>query len=114
MRLTRFRATALLVLVLFGGPLAAHVITHDLHHDENRGTLAWEESGHGTHEHPVLTSAAARVSAALRTVMGRVKGTIVPTVAVQFTSRPRNVICFGAIRIDDDVGLQALLSTFLI
>jgi hypothetical protein len=108
------RVIALLVLVLLGAPLATHVIVHDLH--EHRGAskpVSLDGGDHGDHEHPIVNAPApARIDrssivVATVAVVARVTTTILVT-------EQRNLLSVGALRIDDDVGLQAFLSTFLI
>jgi hypothetical protein len=110
------RLFAFVVLALLGAPVAMHVVMHDLHdhHDEHADTYE-AESGHSDHEHPIVSPPAPQLpdvtSAALPVA-------IVPdALTATWTSvagTDRNVLSFGALRMDDDVGLQSLLSTFLI
>lgn len=109
------RSVAFLVLALLGAPVAMHVLLHDLHpHGDSAPAAIGEERGHGDHEHPVVSSAPA-VTADARTVTTVV--TVVPPVSVMLVHRAsahRNRVSPGALRLDDDVGLHTLLSTFLI
>ena len=110
------RLFAFLVLALLGAPVAMHVVMHDLHdhHDEHAG--AYEaDSGHSDHEHPIVSSPAPQFPDATRAAL---PVEIVPAITAatwtSVASTGRNVLSFGALRMDDDVGLQPLLSTFLI
>lgn len=108
------RVIALLVLVLLGAPLATHVIVHDLHeHREAAEPASLDGGDHGDHEHPIVNAPAparivrSTIEAATVVIATRVTTTIL-------VSEQRNVLSVGALRIDDDVGLHAFLSTFLI
>ena len=110
------RFFAFLVLALLGAPVAMHVVMHDLHdHHEEIAMATVAESGHGDHEHPVVSSAAPQLPDATRVAL---PVAIVPAATAATWTRvaaiDRNVLSFGAVRMDDDVGLQPLLSTFLI
>ncbi len=111
---TRF--FAVIVLALLGAPVAMHVVLHDLHgHHDNHADIAMVESEHADHEHPIVGASS---PAALRVVRAALP--VVAATAPQATISPaivageRNVLAHGALRIDDDVGLQPLLATFLI
>ena len=110
------RLFAFVVLALLGAPVAMHVVMHDLHDHHGEHADAYEaDSGHSDHEHPIVSSPApqlpdvTRVALPVATVPAAESATWT-TVA----STDRNVLSFGALRMDDDVGLQPLLSTFLI
>jgi len=110
------RLFAFVVLALLGAPVAMHVVMHDLHDHHGEHADAYEaDSGHSDHEHPIVSSPApqlpdvTRVALPVATVPAAASATWT-TVA----STDRNVLSFGALRMDDDVGLQPLLSTFLI
>ena len=110
------RLFAFVVLALLGAPVATHVVMHDLHAHHDEHADAYEaESGHSDHEHPIVSSAAPQLPDATRAAL---PVELVPAVtAATWTSvgsTDRNVLSFGALRMDDDVGLQPLLSTFLI
>jgi hypothetical protein len=89
---------------------------HDLHdHHDAHADAAMIEIGHGDHEHPIVgasTPVAVRiVRADLSAVVATAPQSIVSTAVA---TAERNLLSLGALRIDDDVGLQPLLSTFLI
>lgn len=106
---------AILVLALLGAPLATHVVIHDLddHSEPHHSAVMEIGAAHGGHEHPLIASSPPRIV--------RPASTVPILMPVSWTSaeRPahghdRNAIAFGALRIDDDVGAQVLLSTFRI
>ena len=105
-----------LVLALLGAPVVMHVVIHDLHdHHEARSEGATAEDAHGDHEHPIVGAPlpnAVRVVPTVLPVQAEAD-TPSPTVTRAATSA-RNLVTVGALRMDDDVGLQSLLSTFLI
>jgi hypothetical protein len=113
------RLLAFVILALLGAPVAMHVVIHDLHdhHDDHgeRADAYEAESGHSDHEHPIVSSPAPRLPDVTRVAL---PVAIVPTgTSATWTtvaSTGRNVLAFGALRMDDDVGLQPLLATFLI
>lgn len=110
------RFFAVVVLALLGAPLAMHVVLHDLqdHHD-HQGIASVEQHGHGDHEHPIVTSPAPQVPSLTR--MALPDAIVPPATAATWTgitTADRNVLSSGALRMDDDVGLQPFLSTFLI
>lgn len=112
------RFFAFVVLALLGAPVAMHVVLHDLHgdhHDHEAAMAGVGESGHGDHEHPLVASPAPQVPSLTRAAL---PATIVPAATpatwASVAMADRNVLSFGALRTDDDVGLQPLLSTFLI
>jgi len=110
------RLFAFVVLALLGAPVAMHVVMHDLHDHHGEHADAYEaESGHSDHEHPIVSSPAPQLPDATRVAL---PVAIVPAAALatwtSVASTDRNVLSFGALRMDDDVGLQPLLSTFLI
>jgi hypothetical protein len=112
---TRFLAVA--ILALLGAPVAMHVVMHDLHHHhaEHHPVAIDPASGHGDHEHPIVSSPAPPVPALMRAALPVVAVAAEKSTTVTRTAQAqRNVIAHGALRIDDDVGLQPLLSTFLI
>lgn len=94
-----------------------HVVLHDLHgvhahHHEHADDAALIDEGHGDHEHPLAAPAPVRLTRTA-TAMAILTATQ-PSARVGVTSAPRNILSHGAVRIDDDVGLLPLLSTFLI
>jgi hypothetical protein len=116
MRRPTIRFFAFVILALLGAPVALHVVLHDLHdHHDEVAVENVEATDHGDHEHPVISSPAPQVPSLTRVALplailpAATKATwsIVATI-------DRNVLSFGALRTDDDVGLQPLLSTFLI
>jgi len=116
MRRSTLRLFAFVILALLGAPVAMHVVMHDLHdHDGDHASAYTTDGDHGNHEHPIVSSPAPQVPNLARAAL--------PVVAVpdatpatwnRTTRMERNVIAHGALRCDDDVGLQPLLSTFLI
>ena len=110
------RLFAFVVLALLGAPVAMHVVMHDLHAHHDQHADAYEAgSGHSDHEHPIVSSPAPRFPDATRAAL---PVEIVPAATraswASVASTGRNVLSVGALRTDDDVGLQRLLSTFLI
>lgn len=110
------RLFAFLVLALLGAPVALHVVMHDLHsHHEEHATAYEHESGHADHEHPIVSSPAPQLPDATRAALPVETVPVgTPATWASIASIDRNVLSLGALRIDDDVGLQPLLSTFLI
>jgi hypothetical protein len=116
MHRSTIRFLAFVVLALLGAPVAMHVVVHDLHdHYERLAMVTLDETGHGEHEHPVVSSPAPQVPNLTRVAL---PDALTPSAAAvtrsSITTSDRNVFSFGALRIDDDVGLQPLLSTYLI
>ena len=109
------RCFAFVVLALLGAPVALHVVMHDLHvhHDEPAASMG--RDGHGDHEHPIVSSAPPEFPSVTRVAL---PVAIVPAATTATWTRraisERDVLSSGALRMDDDVGLQPLLSTFLI
>jgi hypothetical protein len=115
MNRSTLRGVALAVLALLGTPVAMHVVLHDLHdhHQAPPRTAFAEDDCHGDHEHPVVGSPAPTMLA--RSAMTVAVISPVPTLTlVRHSSADRNRVSPGALRLDDDVGLHTLLSTFLI
>lgn len=110
------RLLAFLVLALLGAPVAMHVVMHDLHDHHDEHADAYEaESGHGDHEHPIVASSAPKFPDATRVALPvAIVPAATPADWMIVAGTGRNVLSFGALRMDDDVGLQPLLSTFLI
>lgn len=110
------RLFAFVVLALLGAPVAMHVLVHDLHDHHGGHADAYEDaSGHGDHEHPIVSSPAPQLPDATRAAL---PVELVPAITAatwtSVASADRNVLSLGALRTDDDVGLQPFLSTFLI
>ena len=110
------RFFAFVVLALLGAPVAMHVVMHDLHdhHGEHADTYE-ADSSHSDHEHPIVSSSAPQLPDVTRVALP--VAIVRAATAATWTSlatTDRNVLSFGALRMDDDVGLQPLLSTFLI
>jgi hypothetical protein len=110
------RLFAFVVLSLLGAPVAMHVVMHDLHDHHGEHADAYEaDSGHNDHEHPIVSSPAPQLPDVTRVALPIA---IVPAATsamwTSIATTDRNVLSFGALRMDDDVGLQPLLSTFLI
>lgn len=116
MRRPTIRVVASIVLALLGAPVAMHVVLHDLHHDDERHHhhAAASPAAHGEHDHPVLSAGAPRLPAFPRAAAVTVTPPAAPAVQPRTFQARRNLIAHGAVRLDDDVGLQTLLSTFLI
>lgn len=115
MRRGASRLFAVIVLSVLGGPLALHFVVHDLHHAHVLDAEAFEAGAHGNHEHPVVGSSQPQVRHLNRSLLVPATFAQQSTMVVrQILSRERNFIAFGALRLDEDVGLQPLLSTFLI
>ncbi len=117
MRRSTVRTFALLVLALFGAPVAMHVVMHDLHdHHDAHADAAMIDTGHGDHEHPIVgSSLAPQIPSLTRAALPIVTTpAALPATWSQMATAERNVLSYGALRMDDDVGLQPLLSTFLI
>ncbi|MGZ5459949.1 MAG: hypothetical protein ACXW5U_10830 [Thermoanaerobaculia bacterium] len=112
----RSRLIAFAVLALLGAPVALHVVFHDLpaQHHEEHAEDGGIEHGHADHEHPVVGSAPAASPRLVRTILPTGDAAPPSTTWVRAVKAERNVLSFGALRTDDDVGLQPLLSTFLI
>lgn len=111
------RLFAFVVLALLGAPVAMHVVMHDLHdhHGEHTDDAYEAESGHSDHEHPIVSSAAPQLPDVTRVALPvALVPAATPTTWTSVATSDRNVLSFGALRMDDDVGLQPLLSTFLI
>ncbi|HET8798330.1 MAG TPA: hypothetical protein VFO89_11620 [Thermoanaerobaculia bacterium] len=110
------RLIALCVLALLGAPVAMHLILHDLHdHPASRTEPAMIGGGHDDHEHPVVASPPPQIPSVTRAALPVIPATSVdPAAWVCRKAAGRNALSLGALRIDDDVGLQPLLSTFLI
>ena len=110
------RILAFIVLALLGAPVAMHVVMHDLHdHHDADAAAAASMIDHGDHEHPIVSSASTQIPSLTRTALPIVTTRAgVPATWTAMATAERNVISHGAARMDDDVGLQPLLSTFLI
>lgn len=116
MRRSTLRLVALLVLALLGAPVAMHVVMHDLHdHHEDHAEPHDGGMSPGDHEHPIVSSSAPEVPS-LSAATLPVAVAPYPTAAIwNSTARSaRNALAHGALRSDEDVGLQPLLATFLI
>jgi len=110
------RFFAFVILALLGAPVAMHVVLHDLHeHDGDHAAATTPRGDHGEHEHPIVSSATPAVPILTRAAL---PVDALPVQAPASWSRAampeRNVLAHGALRLDDDVGLQPLLSTYLI
>lgn len=110
------RLFAFVVLALLGAPVAMHVVMHDLHGHHGEHADAYEaESGHSDHEHPIVSSPAPQLPDVTRvTLPVAIVPAVTPATWTTIATTDRNVLSSGALRMDDDVGLQSLLSTFLI
>lgn len=117
MRRSTVRILAVIVLALLGAPVAMHVVMHDLHHhhDANADAAMVGQGGHGDHEHPIVGSSAPQIRSLTRAALPiGTAPAAVPATWICMATAQRNVVSHGALRMDDDVGLQPLLSTFLI
>jgi hypothetical protein len=117
MRRSTVRILAFSVLALLGAPVAMHVVLHDLHdhHDAHADAAMIDDTNHGDHEHPIVGSpspAAVRLTRTPVPVLVAVAPQ--PVTLMLGASAERNALSLGALRTDDDVGLQPFLSTFLI
>lgn len=110
------RLLAVFVLALLGAPVAMHVVMHDLHDHHEAATDGYEAGPtHGDHEHPVVSSPGPQMPGLARAALPIVVTTAAAEVTWnRLTTEERNIVSLGALRTDDDVGLQPLLSTFLI
>ena len=110
------RLFAFVVLALLGAPVAMHVVMHDLHGHHDEHADAYEaESGHSDHEHPIVSSPAPQLPDVTRVALPvAIVPAPTPATWTSVASTDRNILSAGALRMDDDVGLQPLLSTFLI
>jgi hypothetical protein len=117
MRRSTVRILAFFILALLGAPVATHVVLHDLHdhHHAHVDAAMTGHGGHGDHEHPIAGSAAPQSPSLTRVALPMVMTpAAVPVAWTAMTAAERNAVSHGALRMDDDVGLQPLLSTFLI
>lgn len=107
----------ILVLALLGAPVATHVLIHDLgdHPESQHSAVLDVDDAHGGHEHPLTASSSPQLARAAVTVPLLLPQSMTEsTEPAAVRAHDRNVIAFGALRLDDDVGAQALLSTFRI
>lgn len=117
MRRSTVRFIALFVLALLGAPVTMHVVLHDLHdhHAGHADAAMIASSDHGDHEHPIVGFPAPQIPNVVRAALPIVAGPRTePAMLARVATAERNVLSFGASRTDTDVGLQPLLSTFLI
>ena len=93
-----------------------HVVMHDLHDHHDEVAEAYDaKAGHSDHEHPIVSSPAPQLPDVTRlAVRVEIIPAATPATWTSVASTDRNVLSCGALRMDDDVGLQPLLSTFLI
>lgn len=111
------RVLVIAVLALLGAPVAIHVVIHDLHghghaHEHETG---YTQTHHGDHEHPIVSSSAPQVPSVTRAAFAVPSvPPVLPKAWTNIVRAERNVLKFGALRTDTDVGLQPLLATFLI
>lgn len=110
------RFFACLVLALLGAPVAMHVVMHDLHdHHHEAAAADGAQAGVPDHEHPVVASPAPQVPSVTRAALPlAIESAATPATWTSIVMAKRNAVSHGALRMDDDVGLQPLLSTFLI
>lgn len=114
MRRSTVRFFAFVVLALLGAPLAMHVIMHDLHdHHDGQATACVAEACHTDHEHPIISSPAPQVPSLTGAAMpSAILPAAVPGAWTRITTAERNRVAHGSLRLDDDVGLQPVLSTY--
>ena len=110
------RFFACVVLALLGAPVAMHVIMHDLHdHHHEAAAAEGAQAGAPDHEHPIVASPAPQVPCLTRAALPpAILPAAMPVTWTSIATAKRNVVSQGALRTDDDVGFQPLLSTFLI
>ena len=111
------RILAFFVLALLGTPVAMHIVMHDLHdhHEAAADAAMLERGGHGDHEHPMVGSPAPQSPSITRAGLPiAATPAVSPATSTRLAAAKRNALSHGAVRMDDDVGLQPLLSTFLI
>jgi hypothetical protein len=115
MRRSTVRILALAVLALLGAPVAMHVVMHDLHDHHDADAAMIDHDGHGDHEHPIVGSSGPQIPSLTRAALPiMTTPAVVPVTWLVTATAERNIVSHGALRMDDDVGLQPLLSTFLI
>ena len=118
MRRSTLRFFALVVLAILGAPMAMHVVFHDLHqdhHDDGGGQFYTSGSAHGDHEHPIISPGAPPAPARSTSTQASVEFRTATSVTLSScVAGNRNIIAFGALRFDNDIGPQSVLSTFLI
>lgn len=115
------QAFVIMVLAVLGAPLAMHVVVHDLqdehehsdHHEGRGSSPAIDFAETPNHEHPVVAPASTSVQPPVRATLAIASGTAL-TPPAPAKARERSLLSVRALRLDDDVGLQALLATFLI
>ena len=110
------RCLALVTLALLGAPVAMHVVVHDLHdHHHAHEGAALSDPAHGDHEHPIVGSSAPPLPSLTRAAVPAMTAPgAMPAFWTRIATAERNVVSFGALRTDTDVGLQPFLATFLI
>lgn len=110
------RYATFIVLALLGAPVVMHVVMHDLHdHHDAHAEAAMIDTGHGDHEHPIVGAAAPQIPSLTRVALPiGTTPAAAPATWSRMATAERNAVSHGALRMDDDVGLQPLLSTFLI
>lgn len=115
MRHANLRFIAWIVLALLGAPVAMHVVVHDLHDHHDQPAAASLAGTERDHEHPIVSSPAPQIPALTRIAMPLAVAPALPTASwARLTTAIRNVVAFGALRMDDDIGLHSLHATFLI
>lgn len=115
-RITAGTGIALALLVLCAA-VGSHVVLHDLHGESHHAAGPASLPDH-EHDHPVTPQVSARhlvaLSLASMTIDELAPAVLVPALPGETASSLRNVVSAGALRADEDVGLQPLLSTWLI
>src|SRR5215210_4773127 len=109
------RFVAFVVLALLGAPVTMHVVMHDLHDHQEEVAETYGARAHSDHEHPIVSSPAPQIPSLTRVALPIASvAAATPATWKRITTEVRNVLSFGSLRMDDDVGLHALHSTFLI
>lgn len=115
MRRSSVRFFAFAIVLFLGAPVAMHVVIHDLHAgEEHHGAPDQSNPGHGDHEHPVVSSPQLQVPILTQSFDAPVVVDVVLAECTRVATMARSVMTHGAVRLDNDVGLQPFLSTFLI
>lgn len=117
MNRSTLRIVAVIVLALLGAPVGLHVVLHDL--PGHSGAVVDHAAGfsgedHGDHEHPIVASTTPVSPRSGRTALPALTADPRPVAVSLRGTTPRNVLSAGALRLDEDVGLYSLFSTFLI
>lgn len=111
------RTVTSLALLLLCAAIGSHVVLHDLS-EPSHDDFALAHVPDHEHDHPVTPQVTARHLVALSfssmTIHVFAPAVLPPSLPDDAASSIRNVVSVGALRADEDVGLQPLLSTYLI